>query len=67
MNRCPAALLAGRQTALESLRLSGAVFPFTTSDAEYDAITAYFVEPDEAEGLTIVRHASTESGQAGLL
>ena len=28
-----------------------------TSDAEYDAITAYFVEPEE-EGLTIVRHAS---------
>lgn len=41
--------------------------PFTTSDAEYDAITAYFVEPDEAEGLTIVRHALTESGQASLL
>ncbi|CAB3651814.1 MULTISPECIES: hypothetical protein [Achromobacter] len=38
-----------------------------TSDAEYDAITAYFVEPEEEEGLTIVRHASTESGQAGLL
>jgi len=41
--------------------------PFTTSEAEYDAITAYFVEPDQAEGLTIVRHAWTESGQAGLL
>jgi len=41
--------------------------PFTTSDAEYDAITAYFVEPDEEEGLTIFRHASTDSGFAGLL
>ncbi|MGW9063703.1 hypothetical protein ACWGPO_06395 [Achromobacter animicus] len=38
-----------------------------TSDAEYDAVTAYFVEPEEEEGLTIVRHASSESGQAGLL
>ncbi|CAB3817335.1 hypothetical protein LMG26689_00274 [Achromobacter animicus] len=38
-----------------------------TSDAEYDDITAYFVEPEEEEGMTIVRHASTESGQAGLL
>lgn len=39
-----------------------------TSDAEYDVITAYFVEPEEEEeGLTIVRHASSESGQAGLL
>ena len=37
------------------------------SDAEYDDITAYFVEPEEEEGLTIVRHASSESGQAGLL
>ncbi|KXJ64201.1 cell division protein ZipA [Achromobacter xylosoxidans] len=41
--------------------------PFSTSEAEYDAITAYFVEPDEAEGLTIFRHAFTASAQAGLL
>ncbi|WP_332607794.1 AAA family ATPase [Achromobacter sp. ESBL13] len=30
---------------------------FSTSDAQYDAITAYFVEPDPREGLTIVTHA----------
>ncbi|EHK68038.1 AAA family ATPase [Achromobacter arsenitoxydans] len=37
--------------------------PFQTSDAEYDAITAYFVEPDESEGLRIVKHAWQEDGQ----
>lgn len=40
---------------------------FTTSDEAYDAITAYFVEPDEQEGLTIVRHAGTGPAPAGLL
>ncbi|MNS16081.1 hypothetical protein D3C72_477280 [compost metagenome] len=29
---------------------------FSTSDEQYDAITAYFVEPDPQEGLTIVPH-----------
>ena len=48
---------------------------FQTSDAEYDAITAYFVEPDEGEGLCIVRHvwraaqagAQADAPAAGLL
>lgn len=30
--------------------------PFTTSDAQYDAITAYFVAPETQEGFNIVRH-----------
>lgn len=30
--------------------------PFTTSDAQYDAITAYFVAPQDDEGFEIVRH-----------
>ncbi|WP_238889953.1 AAA family ATPase [Achromobacter insuavis] len=31
--------------------------PFTTSEAQYDAITAYFVAPRDDEGFEIVRHA----------
>ena len=31
--------------------------PFTTSEAQYDAITAYFVAPQDDEGFEIVRHA----------
>ncbi|MGE4438198.1 AAA family ATPase [Achromobacter sp.] len=30
--------------------------PFTTSEAQYDAITAYFVAPQDDEGFEIVRH-----------
>ncbi len=30
--------------------------PFTTSEAQYDAITAYFVTPQDDEGFEIVRH-----------
>lgn len=30
--------------------------PFTTSDEQYEAITAYFVEPQAGEGLSIVLH-----------
>ena len=48
-------------------RNASGTHPFHTSDDEFDAITAYFVEPGEEEGLTIVRHAWTETGQAGLL
>lgn len=33
--------------------------PFTTSDEQYDAITAYFVEPGDDEGFRIVRHPQT--------
>lgn len=31
--------------------------PFTTSEAQYDAITAYFVAPRDDERFEIVRHA----------
>lgn len=48
-------------------RNASGTHPFTTSDAEYDAITAYFVEPGEGEGLAIVRHAGEASPQPGLL
>ncbi|WP_395756618.1 hypothetical protein [Achromobacter sp. EB05] len=30
--------------------------PYTTSEAQYDAITAYFVAPQDDEGFEIVRH-----------
>ena len=30
--------------------------PYTTTDEQYDAITAYFVEPDEGEGFHLLRH-----------
>ncbi|ALM83376.1 ATP-binding protein [Bordetella sp. N] len=45
---------------LAARNMSGS-HPFTTSEEEYDAITAYFVEPDEREGLVIVRHAWEDS------
>lgn len=38
------------------LRNASGAHPFTTSDEQYDAITAYFVEPEDAEGFNIVRH-----------
>ncbi len=37
-------------------RNASGTHPFTTSEAQYDAITAYFVEPQEDEGFQIVRH-----------
>lgn len=37
-------------------RNAGGTHAFSTSDEQYDAITAYFVEPDPQEGLTIVPH-----------
>lgn len=37
-------------------RNASGTHPFTTSEAQYDAITAYFVEPQEDEGFKIVRH-----------
>lgn len=40
---------------LQARNASGA-HPFTTTDEQYDAITAYFVEPDAEEGFNIVRH-----------
>lgn len=52
-------------------RNASGTHPYKTSDAEYDAITAYFVEPEAAEGLCIVRHAwlagEEVSPAAGLL
>ncbi len=46
------------------VRNASGAHPFTTSDDEYDAITAYFVEPDAGEGLVIARH-TWESGAGG--
>ena len=37
-------------------RNASGTHPFSTTDAQYDAITAYFVAPDPDEGLTIERH-----------
>ncbi|MFD4838553.1 AAA family ATPase [Achromobacter sp. NPDC058515] len=55
---------------LRERNASGA-HPFTTSEEEYDAITAYFVEPDAQEGLRIARHAwagpDADAAAGGLL
>lgn len=52
-------------------RNAAGTHPYTTSDDEYDAITAYFVEPEACEGLHIVRHVWSEtearSAAGGLL
>ncbi len=32
---------------------------YTTTDEQYDAITAYFVEPDDDEGFNLVRHGQS--------
>lgn len=37
-------------------RNASGTHPFTTSEAQYDAITAYFVAPQDDEGFHIVRH-----------
>lgn len=37
-------------------RNASGTHPFTTSEAQYDAITAYFVAPQDDEGFEIVRH-----------
>ncbi len=37
-------------------RIQSGTHPFTTSEAQYDAITAYFVTPQDDEGFEIVRH-----------
>ncbi|HEY9271102.1 ATP-binding protein [Achromobacter sp.] len=37
-------------------RNASGTHPYTTTDEQYDAITAYFVEPDEAEGFHLLRH-----------
>lgn len=43
-------------------RNASGTHPYTTSDEQYDAITAYFVEPSEDEGLNIVRHQADGAG-----
>ncbi|MCY1541077.1 AAA domain protein [compost metagenome] len=48
-------------------RNASGTHPFTTTDAQYDAITAYFVEPSEDEGFDIVRHVPDGGKPAGLL
>ncbi|CAB3926721.1 AAA family ATPase [Achromobacter anxifer] len=37
-------------------RNASGTHPYTTTDEQYDAITAYFVEPEDDEGFTLVRH-----------
>ncbi len=48
-------------------RNASGTHPYTTSEAQFDAITAYFVEPGEDEGFDIVRHAPAGGERAGLL
>ncbi len=49
------------------LRNASGTHPYATSEAQFDAITAYFVEPGEDEGFDIVRHAPAGGERAGLL
>lgn len=45
-------------------RNAGGTHPFETTDAQFDAITRYFVAPSADEGFNVILHAPSEAGAA---
>ncbi|MDW3685415.1 ATP-binding protein [Cupriavidus sp. CV2] len=45
-------------------RNASGTHPFETSDAQFDAITRYFVAPSADEGFNVIRHVPSEAGAA---
>lgn len=46
-------------------RNASGTHPFETSDAQFDAITRYFVAPSADEGFNVIRHVPSAAGTTG--
>ena len=45
-------------------RNASGTHPFETTDAQFDAITLYFVAPSADEGFNVIRHVPSAAGAA---